>query len=98
MTRNRVKQLLDLVMTANEIFTTEELKHSIRMEVSPDYVEVFIHKRYEDENNNSCHLYCGDIGTDVPHLGTYDQNLNTAERMIRGLTQEVISNITSIGG
>ena len=98
MTRSRVKQLLDLVMTANEIFTTEELKHSVRMEVSPGYVEVFIHRRYEDNKNNSCHLYCGDIGKGVPHLGTYDQNLNTAERMIRGMIQEVISNITSIGG
>ena len=91
MTRNRVKQLLDVVMTANDIFLTEELKHIIRMEVSKEYVEIYIHNY--DKENSFVHLYCGDIGMDVPHLGTYDHNLNTAERTIREMTQKVISNI-----
>lgn len=99
MTRNRIKQLCDLVMTANDIFLTEDLKHNIRMEISREYVEIFILKRDEEnEKNNACHLYYGEIGPGVPHLGNFDYNLNHAEHMIRELTQEVISNITSIGG
>ena len=96
--RKRYKEIMDMVMTANEVFISENVDKVVTFYLNEFGLKVSI---YEDvlnrEKSNARHYFTNETSYSKVEGYIYDPRLDAAEARIREVVAKVIENIGKKG-